>query len=81
MTETDRALAVRSIAVELFKLKSLDDTDKLVEDIGAESTATLEFVYEIEERCNVSISDEAVETIVTIADAVRVAEEAPAHRW
>ena len=77
----ERDLEVRTIAIEMFELKSLDDTDRLVEDIGADSIERLEFVMEIEHRCNVEISDEAGDSIETIGDAVRVAMEAPAKQW
>ena len=49
--------------------------NKLVEDLGADSLASVELLMAIEEATGVSIDDELMPSIKTVADIMKVIEE------
>ena len=48
---------------------------KLVEDLGADSLASVELLMAIEEAVGVSIDDELMPSIKTVADIMKIIEE------
>ena len=47
-----------------------------VNDLGADSLDTVELIMEFEEEFGIEIPDDAAETILTVADAVKFISEA-----
>lgn len=75
---SDVAEQVKKIVVEHLGV----DADKVVEnasfidDLGADSLDTVELVMAFEEEFSIDIPDDAAETILTVADAIKFISEA-----
>lgn len=75
---SDIADRVKSIVVEHLGVEG----DKVIEgasfidDLGADSLDTVELVMAFEEEFGIEIPDDAAETILTVADAVKFIEQA-----
>lgn len=54
-----------------FKPEEIKPETKFVDDLGADSLDLLQIVLEIEQTFEISISDDELENIVTVADAVQ----------
>jgi acyl carrier protein len=68
---------VKEIVMEQLN-KSADEVkedSRFTEDLGADSLDLVELVMALEEKFDIEIPDEAVEKIVTVADAVKYIEE------
>ena len=74
---SDIADRVKKIVVEQLSV----DAEKVVpeanfmDDLGADSLDTVELVMAFEEEFGVEIPDDAAETIVTVADAIKFLEK------
>ena len=53
-----------------YKPEEIRPETKFVDDLGADSLDLLQIVLEIEQTFEISISDDELENIVTVADAV-----------
>ena len=53
-----------------YKPEEIKPETKFVDDLGADSLDLLQIVLEIEQTFEISISDDELENIVTVADAV-----------
>lgn len=70
--ETVRGVIAESLGCDVEKV-TLEA--KLVEDLGADSLASVELLMAIEEATGVSIDDELMPSIKTVADIMKVIEE------
>ncbi len=63
---------VREIIMEQLEVESHQVTDdaKFIEDLGADSLATIELVMALEEEFDIEIPDEDADKIKTVKDAV-----------
>ena len=77
---SDVADRVKKIVIEHLGVDADKVTDdaNFIEDLGADSLDTVELVMAFEEEFNVEIPDDAADTIVTVGDAVRFLDKAPA---
>ena len=68
---------VEKIIAETLKIdiNSIKDECKLVEDLGADSLNIVELVMEIEDKYDLSVSDEDAENIFTVADIKQYVED------
>lgn len=68
---------VRNVIAESLSCDVEDVTmeAKLVDDLGADSLASVELLMAIEEATGVSIDDEAMPSIKTVADIMKYLEE------
>lgn len=70
-----KATVKQIIADELgFDENEIDDNANLELDLGADSLDVVELVMAIEEKFDVSVSDEDADKVVTVQDAVSLAE-------
>lgn len=53
----------------------IDETSKIVDDLGADSLDVVELLMVLEDEFGISISDEQALEIKTVADIVRIIEE------
>lgn len=69
---------VRAITAKILKLNEEDITEdtKFIGDLGADSLDLASIIMELEDEYGIEISDEAIETIVTIGDAANRLKEA-----
>ena len=65
-------LIVAQLPVTIEQVKP---ESRLVEDLGADSLASVELLMAIEEATGVSIDDELMPSIKTVADIMKVIEE------
>lgn len=72
MDRQDILAKVAHIIADHFDIAEQDVTEQLnlKEDLHADSIAIMEVVLEIEEAFDIEISDEAMENIKTIGDAI-----------
>ena len=70
--ETVRDVIAESLGCDVDKVTM---EAKLVEDLGADSLASVELLMAIEEATGVSIDDELMPSIKTVADIMKVIEE------
>ena len=73
--------AVRDKVIEIIREQlgqekdAITDETHFINDLGADSLATVELVMELEDEFGISISDEEAEKIQTVGDAVKYIEE------
>ncbi|EJW21863.1 acyl carrier protein [alpha proteobacterium IMCC14465] len=75
---SDVAEQVKKIVVEHLGVdasKVLENAS-FIDDLGADSLDTVELVMAFEEEFGIEIPDDAAETILTVADAVKFISEA-----
>lgn len=67
--ETDIAMRVRTALADYLKrdVKSIKPGDALRDDLGLDSMATIELLYELEDAFDVTIPDEDLPNLVTVA--------------
>ncbi len=67
---------VRDILVEQLDLDpdSIQMDSRLLDDLGADSLDVVDLVMAIEDEFSIEVSDEALENMTTIADAVNYIE-------
>ena len=73
----DIADRVKSIIVDKLGVDQKEVTDEasFTNDLGADSLDQVELIMEFEKEFNISIPDEAAETIKTVGDAVTYLNE------
>ena len=75
---SDIADRVKKIVVENLGVDAGDvnEAASFIDDLGADSLDTVELVMAFEEEFGIEIPDDAAETILTVADAVKFIEQA-----
>ena len=75
---SDIADRVKKIVVVNLGLDAGDvnEAASFIDDLGADSLDTVELVMAFEEEFGIEIPDDAAETILTVADAVKFIEQA-----
>ena len=75
---SDIADRVKKIVVENLGVDAGDvnEAASFIDDLGADSLDTVERVMAFEEEFGIEIPDDAAETILTVADAVKFIEQA-----
>ncbi len=75
---SDIAERVKKIVVENLGVddKKVTEVASFIDDLGADSLDTVELVMAFEEEFSIEIPDDAAETILTVADAVKFIEQA-----
>jgi acyl carrier protein len=71
--ERVKKIVVDNLGVEADKVT---DTASFIDDLGADSLDTVELVMAFEEEFGIEIPDDAAETILTVADAVKFITDA-----
>jgi acyl carrier protein len=81
--ETDIAIRVRTALADYLKrdVNTIKPSDTLRNDLGLDSMATIELVYQIEDAFDVQIPDQDLAKLVTVANVTAYLEEnvAPAR--
>jgi acyl carrier protein len=74
--ETDIAIRVRTALASYLKrdVKTIKPSDALRNDLGLDSMATIELLYEIEDAFDVQIPDQDLATLVTVANVTAYIE-------
>lgn len=74
--ETDIAIRVRTTLAGYLKrdVKTIKPSDALRNDLGLDSMATIELLYQIEDVFDVQIPDEDLERLVTVANVTAYIE-------
>jgi acyl carrier protein len=74
--ETDIAVRIRTALADYLKrdVKTIKPSDALRDDLGLDSMATIELLYEIEDAFDVQIPDKDLQTLVTVADVTAYVE-------
>ena len=69
---------VKKIVVENpgVEADNVSEAASFIDDLGADSLDTVELVMAFEEEFGIEIPDDAAETILTVADAVKFIEQA-----
>ena len=75
---SDTAERVKKIVVENLGVDAGDvnEAASFIDDLGAYSLDTVELVMAFEEEFGIEIPDDAAETILTVADAVKFIDQA-----
>ena len=74
--ETDIAIRVRTALANYLKrdVKTIKLSDALRSDLGLDSMATIELLYDIEDAFDVQIPDKGLATLVTVANVAAYIE-------
>jgi acyl carrier protein len=74
--ETDIAIRVRTALADYLKrdVKTIKPNDSLRNDLGLDSMATIELVYQIEDAFDVQIPDQDLAKLVTVANVTAYLE-------
>ena len=80
-TQSDIAIRVRSALAEYLKrdVKTIKSGDTLRDDLGLDSLATIELVYQIEEAFDLEIPDNDLPGLVTVANVTAYIEGKVGH--
>lgn len=75
---SDTVERVKKIVVENLGVDADQVTEaaSFIDDLGADSLDTVELVMAFEEEFGIEIPDDAAETILTVADAVKFIDQA-----
>jgi acyl carrier protein len=73
IAERVKKIVVENLGVEADKVS---EGASFIDDLGADSLDTVELVMAFEEEFGIEIPDDAAETILTVADAVKFIEQA-----
>ncbi len=68
-----KKIVVENLGVEAEKVT---ESASFIDDLGADSLDTVELVMAFEEEFGIEIPDDAAESILTVADAVKFISEA-----
>jgi len=68
----DTADRVRKIITDHLGVDEAPDESGLINDLGADSLNLVEMVMSIEEEFGIEVSDDDMETVVTVADVIKV---------
>jgi len=68
---------VKEVVVEQLNInkEEIKEDSKFIEDLGADSLDVVELVMALEEEFDIEISDDAAESILTVADAIKYIED------
>ena len=74
--QADIAMRVRTALADYLKrdVKTIKLTDALQNDLGLDSMATIELVYQIEDAFNLEIPDEDLAKLITVANVTAYIE-------
>lgn len=72
MTATIEQRVLDIIKEMLPTSKEIKGTDKLVDDLGADSLDCIQVVMELEEEFDIRIDDDELEGLVTVSDVVAI---------
>jgi len=74
--ETDIAIRVRTALANYLKrdVETIKLSDALRNDLGLDSMATIELLYEIEDAFDVQIPDQDLATLVTVGNVIAYIE-------
>jgi acyl carrier protein len=63
---------LKQLVVEILEVpeESIKPESKLKEDLGADSLSLIEMAVKMEEKYDISISDEAAEKFITVQDVI-----------
>ena len=75
---SDTVERVKSIVVENLGVEAdkVTEAASFIDDLGADSLDTVELVMAFEEEFGIEIPDDAADTILTVADAVKFIDQA-----
>ena len=75
---SDTVERVKNIVVENLGVEAdkVTEAASFIDDLGADSLDTVELVMAFEEEFGIEIPDDAAETILTVADAVKFIDQA-----
>lgn len=73
ISERVKKIVVENLGVEA---DNVSEAASFIDDLGADSLDTVELVMAFEEEFGIEIPDDAAETILTVADAVKFIEQA-----
>tara|TARA_B100001989_G_C24174284_1_gene285807 strand:+ start:304 stop:537 length:234 start_codon:yes stop_codon:yes gene_type:complete len=73
IAERVKKIVVENLGVEA---DNVSEGASFIDDLGADSLDTVELVMAFEEEFGIEIPDDAAETILTVADAVKFIEQA-----
>ena len=73
IAERVKKIVVENLGVEA---DNVGEAASFIDDLGADSLDTVELVMAFEEEFGIEIPDDAAETILTVADAVKFIEQA-----
>ena len=73
IAERVKKIVVENLGVEA---DNVNEAASFIDDLGADSLDTVELVMAFEEEFGIEIPDDAAETILTVADAVKFIEQA-----
>ena len=73
IAERVKKIVVDNLGVEA---DNVSEAASFIDDLGADSLDTVELVMAFEEEFGIEIPDDAAETILTVADAVKFIEQA-----
>ena len=73
IAERVKKIVVENLGVEA---ENVSEAASFIDDLGADSLDTVELVMAFEEEFGIEIPDDAAETILTVADAVKFIEQA-----
>ena len=62
--------SILKLIAEQFGLGKVHPEDRLIEDLQGDALDAIELVMRLEEQFNVQISDEKVEHLITVQDAI-----------
>ena len=76
------ATRVRTIAADHFSvdLRDISDSSRFAKDLGADCLDSVELLLALEEEFHCEFSDEAIDAIQTVGDAIRYLIECNRHR-
>ena len=75
--ETDISIRIRTALATYLKrdVKTIKPSDALRNDLGLDSMATIELLFQIEDAFDVQIPDQDLPTLVTVANVIAYLEE------
>lgn len=75
--DTDIAIRIRTALADYLKrdVETIKPTDGLRKDLGLDSMATIELLYQIEDAFDVQIPDQDLPRLVTVANVTTYIEE------
>ena len=73
IAERVKKIVVENLGVEA---DNVSEAASFIDDLGADSLDTVELVMAFEEEFGIEIPDDAAQTILTVADAVKFIEQA-----
>lgn len=66
---------LKELVADVIEIDEFADDDHFIEDLGVDSMAALEVVYEIEKKLKVVIPAKDIKDMVTLNDVIRMVSE------